>query len=180
MLEILVSILATLFLAKHTGSRGRYNLHRVRVTTEKALATLASDTALKQTLTGTSSSEYRLVTAKIAWALVGLTAGEGPITVGFSHSDYTVLEIKECLESQSSISQGDKIATEQANRLVRVVGILSEANSSLNDGRPIKTRLNWRVQIGQSVDIFIWNESTGALTTGAFVNVAGDIWVKWL
>ncbi len=152
----------------------------MRVTTEKVLGTLASDTALTQTLTGVSVNAYRCVSVKIAWSIRELTEGEGPLTVGYAHSDYSVTEIKECLESQTAIDQGDKVAQERANRMVRIIGQLGpEGNETLNDGLPVSTKLNWLMGIGDSVNAFIFNEDDAAnLTTGANVNLSGDMWVK--
>ncbi len=177
MLEILLSIVATLFLAKHTPRR-RYSLRRVRITPGDALGTLGSATAVIEALTGASVSAYRLVTAKGAWTVTGLVAGEGPIVVGYAHSDYTVVEIKECIESQASIDPGEKIAQERANRLVRIVGSLTGQAQNLNDGKPIKTRLNWLIATGDFVNMFSYNDGSSALTTGATVRMNGDIWVK--
>ncbi len=167
-------------MARKKGSgRRRMNLRPVRITTEKVLLTLASDTALAQTLTGNSTNRYRAVSASTTWSLSDLTEGEGPIQVGYAHSDYTVAEIKECIESQGSVDQNDKVAQERADRLVRLVGTHnSEANDTLNDGKPIKTRLNWLIGIGSSVNAFWFNEGTGALTTGAHGNLAGTLWVR--
>ncbi len=108
-----------------------------------------------------------------------MTAGDGPITVGYAFGDYTITEIKEALESASSINAGNKIAQEQANRWVRVVGTLGgTGNSTLNDGQPVTTKLNWAVQIGSAINVFAYNESAGAQTTGAVLDVVGDLWVK--
>ena len=149
------------------------------MTPELALATLASDTALAVALTGAADGAYRLISTMMTFALRSLTVGEGPITVGFAHSDYTVAEIKECLESQAAISAGSKIEREQSDRLVRIVGVfLSEANQNLNDGKPIKTRLNWLINIGDFVNVFVFNEDSGALQTGALMTAQGVIWVK--
>ncbi len=166
---------------KGHGKRRRFNLRRVRITAEQALATLATDTALVVSSTGSSDGMYRCVTCKISWLLSGMTQGEGPITVGYAHSDYTVTEIKECLEATAAINLGDKGAQERANRLVRVVGTLrgDPDGSDLNDGKPIATKLNWLINVGKQVNIFMFNEDTAAnLTTGAFLNVAGDMWIK--
>lgn len=114
---------------------------------------------------------------KFTWNLQGLTAGEGPVTVGYAHSDYTVGEIKECLEATSSIDQGDKIAQEKANRLIRIVGTVDAEDSRLKDGLPISTKLNWKIAIGQNVNIFAFNESTAALTTGSSLKLSGDLWI---
>ncbi len=156
----------------------RFNLRRVRVTPERALSTLGSDTAIVNAFVANAVSSYRAMSVKATWSLTGLTAGEGPITVGFAHDDYTVTEIKEALEAAASIDPGDKIAQEQADRLVRIVGTLSEANSELNEGKPIKTRLNWLIGVGHSINMFAYNESPSALTTGAVLHSQGDLWVK--
>ncbi len=178
MLEILATLIVLLGLAKRNPKRRSYRLRRVRITPELALATLGSDTALVALTTGAATDTYRMISAACTWALRGITGGEGPITVGFAHSDYGVTEIKECLEA-FSIDEGDKVSGEQANRLVRIVGTFSsEADTFLNNGRPIKTRLNWRMAIGSEVNIFAYNEDTTALTTGAVLHVAGDFWVK--
>ncbi len=185
MLEIL-AIFATLFLLnlanKPRGrSRRRYSLRRVRVTPELPLLTLGSDTAIVTGVTGAGTTDYRVISIKVVWALKSFTAGQGPITVGYCHSDYTVTEIKECLESAASIAQGLKIEQERANRLVRVVGTLGgEANTRLNDGRPIKTRLNWLMAEGggNALNIFAFNEATGALTTGSVLTIVGDMYVQ--
>ncbi len=181
MFEILIVAIAILFLAKHTGRRNgrRYNLRKVRITPELALATLASDTAVTVTTTGTSDSQYRCISILATWALRGLTAGDGPVTVGYAHGDYTVAEIKECLESTNAISQGDKIAGEKTNRLVRIVGTFGTAGPGiLNDGRPIKTRLNWAIMVGEQVNMFAFNEDTAALTTGSVLHCQGSMFVK--
>ncbi len=166
-------------MAKKPRRRRRFSLRGVRITPELALSTLASDTALASGLTGNGDAPYRCMSIKQVWTLSGLTAGEGPVTVGFAHSDYTVTEIKECLEAQASVSAGNMVVREQADRKVRVVGVLGpEANSQLNDGKPISTKLNWLIPVGIEVRMFAFNESTASLTTGAVLNGVGRMWVQ--
>lgn len=158
--------------------RRRFNLRRVRVSNEITLSTLASDTALTVTMTGASVSTYRAMSVKATWNLKTLAAADGLVTFGYAHSDYSVTEIKECLEAFAAIDPGDKIAQEQANRLVRLVGTFSTESEEFNNGRPITTRLNWLIPIGQNVNLFVFNEDTSALTSGAIVNHQGNLWVK--
>ncbi len=179
-LMIALFVTGLLSVAKRRPRKRRFNLRRVRVTTEQALATLGTDTALVASSSGASDGTYRAVTMKMTWLLSSMTQGEGPITVGYAHSDYTVTEIKECLEANAAVSIGDKGAQERANRLVRVVGTLrgDPNGSSLNDSKPISTKLNWLINIGKQVNIFMYNESQSSLTTGAFLNVAGNMWIR--
>ncbi len=162
-----------------TRRRRRFNLRRVRVSPQIILSTLGSVTAITSNVTGSADGQYRAVTLDCSWAQNLLTAGEGPVTVGYAHSDYSVTEIKEAIEIAAGISVGDKIAQEKANRLVRIVGTFeSDAQSVLNDGRRIKTRLNWLIPIGKSVNIFAYNEFASALATGCVIHLQGDMWVK--
>ncbi len=120
----------------------------------------------------------------MTWGLNDLTVPQGPITVGYAHSDYSVTEIKECLEAFAAIDQGDKIARERANRLVRIVGTfpsqgVSLGQAVLNDGKPISTKLNWLIGIGDSVVAFAFNEDDAALSVSdPDLNVQGDMWIR--
>ncbi len=170
------------YVAKHKG-KGRkrtYNLRRVPVTPFVALGALVAGIAVKVGLTGTSDAQYRLISASLLWSLHNHTAGEGPISCGYAFGDYTVTEIKEHLEIASAISPGDKIAQEKANRWIRTVGQFSgqDASEQLNDGKPISTRLNWAVQIGETVAVWFYNNDTNDLTTGSVGGVMGNIFVK--
>ncbi len=180
MLEILLllTLLGPLMARKPT--KRRFQLRAVRATPSLALVTLASATALTGPLYAAADGAYRIMSFRGAFALRGHTAGEGPIHIGFAHGDYTVTEIKEFIESGASISVGDKIANEQANRLVRIVGTFDGLNTEevLNDGKPIKTRLNWAIPIGKTMNFFVYNDSGAAQTTGSIVDITGTGWVK--
>ncbi len=155
-----------------------FRLRRVRVSPEQPLLTLASDTALIVDVAPAADGAYRCISISGVHAIVNLAAVDGPVTVGFAHGDYTIAEIKACLEQAGAISVGNKTAQEVANRQVRVVGVISGLHAVLNDGRPIKTRLNWLIPIGKTVSLFAFNESTGVLITGSRQTFTGDMWVK--
>ncbi len=153
-------------------------MRRIRITPELALGTLGSDTALTVAIQGgTSTAPMRIVSVNSTWQISALTADEGPLTVGYAHPDYSVTEIKECLGSQAAIDLGDKVAQERANRLIRIVGTIDSEDERLNDGLPVKTRLNWLLPAGQTPNVFVWNEQTGALTTGSSLKLSGDMWI---
>ncbi len=158
--------------------RKRYQLREVKFSVQLALSTLATKTVLPITLTGAADGAYRCVSINATWNIAGMTEPEGPIIVGYNHSDYTVTEIKECLEAGTSISVGLKVEQEQSNRLVRRVGSLESGLDDLNDGKPVKTRLNWLMPIGKSVEMFAYNDGSGTMTTGAILRINGSMWVK--
>ncbi len=181
MFETLVLLVIAIAMA-HKGypKKGRYSLRMVKLNGTLVLGTLANVTVGASSITGVADGSYRMISVRVVWTLKNLTASQGPLTVGFAHSDYSVTEVKEAIESAASINIGDKVANEQSNRLVRVIGSFSgnTVEESLNDGKPIKTRLNWAIPIGQSVNAFAYNDSGAALTTGAIIDLTGACWVK--
>ncbi len=168
-------------MARKPAKRRAFNLRGVQSSGSLALGTLGTVTAITSAALAAADGAYRIMSASLTWALEDFTAGEGPIVVGFAHGDYTVTEIKECIESGASISIGDKIANERANRLVRRVGVFDGVAGAekLNDGKPIKTRLNWAIPIGKTLSLFAYNDGIVTnLTTGALVRINGKFWVR--
>ncbi len=126
-----------------------------------------------------------LATSLVAnWSMQDYTfaQGDGPIMVGVAHSDYTSAEIEAFIENNASWDIGDMIGQEVGKRLIRIVGTFSgfDANvgaaSALNDGKPIKTKLNWKLAIGDTLKVWAYNLGTSALaTTDPFVSVEGHL-----
>jgi len=178
-------LMMSLAMAKHGKRRGssRYSLRRVNTTAGITLGALANQIVVTGALTGSADGAYRIISVSGVWSLKNAFAGEGPVTVGFAHSDYSVTEIKEALESGASISIGLKVEQERTRRLVRVVGqfagpTIDAQDQTLNDGKPIKTRLNWFIPIGKAVNLFAYNDSGAVLQTNGIVDFTGPLWVK--
>ncbi len=189
MLEILIiGILAVTLLANRNYTKRKYHksyrLRAVRSSASSAdLNALAINTALTSSIFADPTGRpYRLISYVGTWVFedAGIV---GSAVVGFAHGDYTVAEIKEAIEAAGSINVGNKVEQERANRLVRIVGTLSNsagvvADLVLNDGRPIKTRLNWLIPIGQTFNMFVYNDGVAAFNTASFVKVNGTAYVK--
>lgn len=156
------------------------NFTAIPVKMELALAALADNTVLTGDLLGTLGRGLYVVSADLTWSLRDKTAGQGPINVGICHGDYSVTEVAEALSSWTD--PDDKIATEKARRLVRRVGVFSGNNSteeSLNDGKPIRTKVKIAIGDGQSLKAFALNDSGAALTTGSILQCYGMIYGRW-
>ncbi len=177
-----------LVMAKHGGrGRGRrraFNLRRVRVQQSLAPGALATGDVTVGPLTAAITDPLRIVSVNFTYAITDVKAvPDDGFEFGLAHSDYTAAEIEECLENQSAIDLGDKIAQEQANRLVRHIGIMTgqtavNAGYTFNDGRPVKTKLNWRMSSGDTLNLWIRNASDTVWTTGSNLVSNGDMWIK--
>jgi len=178
MYEIFVVLLLLVAAAKKPTRRRRYSLRRVRVSPQETLQSLITKIVLVQPFAGAAPSAYRVMSVIGTWSITNFADVDGPITVGIAHSDYTITEIKESIEAVAGIDPGDKIAQEQAARLVRIVGsFVSGGNDNLNNGQPIKTRLNWLITTGDQLNMFCYNDGI-TMTTGSVVNFMGDMYVK--
>ncbi len=147
---------------------GRYIRGQVNETL--ALGTLAG-TTLISTPFDSVVTERALVTSVVAsYTMQEFTsaAGDGPIMVGLAHSDYTDAEIEAFLENVATWEETDQIGQEIARRKVRIIGTFgvpdsNSSNSRLNDGKPVKTKLNWILTVGQTLRLWCYNLGSSAL-----------------
>jgi len=153
----------------------RYRGYRkLPVTQDVSFSTLAADALIGTVLSTTFTEERRILSAELTWAVEDLTDLDGPLEVGIAHSDYTDAEVEEALEAGGAWDEGNLVAQEQAKRLVRMVGLLTEEETTLNDGQPVKTRLNWRMASGDTIRIWCRNRGD-QLTTGAVITTQGSL-----
>ncbi len=166
------------------GRKSYKNFQLLRTAAFHNLGALASDDVSASQLGPTLNEDYFCTSIDLNWSMVGL-AGEGPIEFGVAHADYSATEIEECLEVSVS-APNNLIEKERANRLVRVIGIFDQTTvpERINDGRPIKTKLNWRCEgdadgIGPLV---VWTRSrfSGTLTGATILKWAGQLNGFWL
>ncbi len=169
---------------KRSTGRRRFNLRRVKITNTASIGALASADVSFAALTDAVTGTMRCMSLNGVWSLRDVAAAtDDAYAFGVSHSDYSAAEIEECLEAAASIDLGDKVAQEQANRLVRQIGTFGNVatvggGATLNDGKPVKTRLNWLLSIGDSLSLWTRNGSGTIYTTGTKIGFDGDLWVK--
>ena len=147
---------------------------------ELAINGLTDDTVSGGTCVATSDA-CRTYSALIAWALEGMTPGEGPIEVGLYDSDLSVTEVKEALNA-SPTNRSAIVEREKARRPVRNSGTFRVANAEevLNDGRPIYTRVLMKHSQSANLNFFAYNKSGGTLAAGSVLHVSGKLFGGWI
>ncbi len=171
---------------RHRRKRARrsFNLRRVRVAGGAAAGALAALDVTASAITASATDPYRLVTVDLTYQVIDLGAAtDDGYEFGLAHSDYSATEIEECLEALSSIDLGNKVVQEQVNRLVRTIGVIAPkgivgGGGIFNDGKPVKTKLNWRMSSGDILNLWVRNASQVVWTTGSVVTVLGNLWIK--
>ncbi len=172
-------------MARRKSSRRRgFNLQKVRVADSLAIGALPSLDLISFQLIGTVTSPARITSIECSFALgdIGATQDDGQ-EFGIAHNDYTSAEIEECLEALNSSDFGNKVAQEQANRLVRTIGYFqgapgTGAGKSFNNGMPVKVKLNWYLGTGDGIVIWCRNGSDTIYTDGANLTTVGHLWLR--
>ncbi len=151
---------------------GRYI--KGNVDEDMTLGTLAAKTAVLQQFTDAVEERSLISSLQLLWSLIGKTVADnqGPIMVGVAHSDYTLAEVEAWIELQTGWAEGDQVSREIQNRKIRRVGVFEEtgqdlATQVLNQGRSVKTKLNWILTTGQSIKFWAYNNGSANLATTA-------------
>ncbi len=135
------------------------------------MGTLASGALVGDTWDETVNEKSLLSSIVATWSLDNLTGDQGPLIFGVAHSDYSDAEIEAVIENAGSWDTGDKVQQEIAKRLVRQIGVFASSgldavhDQVVNDGKPIKTKLNWMLQTGDTLKMWVFNRSGSALAT---------------
>ena len=165
MIELILLALCACALAKRKPFRRRnWNSYLSGVLEiDKSLTTLASK-ALTSATSETVIESMRVSSIRATWAISDFTPGAniGPIICGVAHSDYDDTEIESWVEDAGSWNLGNLTAREIRTRRIRQVGVFSAPGAanldmSLNDGRPIKTKLNWVLTTGDGLKFWAYN-----------------------
>ncbi len=164
---------------------GRYI--RGNIDLDFALGTLAAQDVVVSAIQDTVNERSLISSIRCTYSLSGYTVTDnvGPIMVGVAHSDYSDAEIEAWIENALSWDEGDRAAQEVANLKIRKIGsipmVTSLAASPLNDGKPIRTKLNWIVNQGQSLKFWAYNHGSVAVgTTDPDMHVDGhaNVWPR--
>lgn len=146
-----------------------------------ALGTLAGADVLTQAVQDSVSERTRITSIVCSYALSDFTptANAGPLIMGVTHGDYSDAEVEEWIELNTGWDIGDRVSQEISSRLIRRIGtfpapVTAGDDTVLQNGRNIKTKLNWMLESGQTIRFWTYNTGTAALaTTDPNVSVAG-------
>ncbi len=184
MLEAIILMIIVIMMAKRKPSRrGRSMANYVRgaVDEELDLGTLAARTLISTPFDEVARERLKVTSVIATYSLSDVTVatGDGPVLIGLAHSDYSDPEIEAYIENSGSWDQGDLTQQEVSRRKIRRIGVFESKDLAaevavLNDGKPIKTKLNWIMKTGQTVDLWAYNMGSSAFaTTNPTLRAAG-------
>ncbi len=159
-------------MARHKNRKGgKFRRYLKGIVDEQlSIGTLAGRTMAKADFDDTVVSRTLVSSVEAIYALSDVTLGEniGPLMVGLAHSDYSFGEIEQVIENLGSWDEGSLPEQEISKRKVRIIGIFQRfatvtgAIYTLNDGKPIKVKLNWMLLPGQTLSLWAYNLGSAA------------------
>ncbi len=137
------------------------------------MPTLAATTLIAVPFDETVNERTLVSSIDASYSLSNFTpiADVGPIEVGVAHGDYSDAEIEEWVENTGSWNEGDMVQSKEiGQRRIRSIGMFESTTSAtdgvtLNDGKPIKTKLNWILNQGQTLKLWAYNRGSANVAT---------------
>ncbi len=189
-LAVMAFLLGIALAARKRSRRRRHfgNYIPGNIQLDIVLTTLAAATGVLAA-TATVDDTTRITSVRASYSLEDMTqgAGIGPIVCGVAHSDYTLAEVEAWIKLTTGWSQANMVSKEISGRRIRRIGTFPGSNtdgsgiSVLNDGKPIRTKLNWEVTEGQGLNFWAFNTGSNAIaTTVPRVHVEGkaNLWTQ--
>ncbi len=186
MIEMILSLVLLAGLAKH-GKRRKFRRYiRANIDDFQSFSGLAASTLIGG-LIDESVTETCFITSVVCtyslnkWTPV---ATGGPLLFGWAHSDYTDSEIEAYVELAGSWDQSNRVVHEISRRQIKIVGLLqppelATQNVSFRGGEFVKTKLNWRLDTGDTLKQWVYNTGLVAqISTTATVEIHGhaNLW----
>ncbi len=181
---MMIALVAILLFAKR---RRRRKYIAGLIDHDMELSTLAANTLIAEPLADTVDTPTWISSIDAVYTLNDFTAAgdDGPIAVGWAHTDYTDAEIEEWFENSGNWSENSLVEQEVGQRKCRLVGIFPRTATqsqdwvALEQGRPVKTKIGWKLTKGFGMRLWAYNMGDSALaTTSPQVKVNGkaNLW----
>lgn len=166
-------------MAKHPKSRRRRRgkILKAQFVSGVALVTLANNTGILLASSTVNEKTFAL-SIESTHSLQGATVNEGPIDIYMAHSDYSLAEVEEYIESSGSWDEGNLQQQEVAKRKIRYVGTFENTEVEDQGFGPVKTPLKFMLLQGQGLNMVTYNRSGASLTTGSNSKITGHVWLK--
>ncbi len=150
------------------------------------LGTLANNAYIKQAGAIAISEDFRLIKVELAAEMVGGTGGESPLHVYLTNDELTVAEVAEAITVAGPVDRNDRVAQEQAERAVFLLGSFRVTSNNAHIHGPkaqqaiIEKTIRWTFSNPEGWSIGVFNQSGGTLTTGAVMRFVAKYFGVWV
>ncbi len=155
-----------------------------------AFGALGANSVIKATSIGVAlqTTSFRIIKTEFFVAQASAWAADGDaVIIGICNGELSAGEIAECIQANGPDDRNDRVTDERASRAVWLLVHMKDQpetgfNFSLpaNDGQPMVKNLRWTFTPTEGWAWFAFNPLSGALTTGAAVNIKATHYGVWV
>ncbi len=153
-----------------------------------ALGTLAARTAFQLSTQFSTTIDRTFLMKKLKYIVMisGLTAGEGPFTIGLAPGDASLAEIKAAYDDLNSVGPSDLTQERTQDNIWNIlqntwVPLTEGANATIAQALlEVPLGKGFPAIENQGVQLVLFSHDGGALTTGSVVKGTVQIWGVWL
>ncbi len=148
------------------------------------IAALISETADNKFIATSLEATYQLTVEQAAEP-----NSIAAVSFGVAKSDYSAAEVETWVENSSGFKRENLISQEISKRMIKQIGMFSpravtaaqQVVATINEGMPIKTRLNWRILANTTLLFWVYNGGPTAIVVAANqkVHVLGQLKGFW-
>ncbi len=179
-------------MGKHRGKKRNWQSIEVDVNIALSAGIAAKD-LVAALISETADDNFIMTSLEATYTLTIEQAAEPnsieAISFGIAKDDYSAAEVETWVENSTGFKRADLISQEISKRMVkniatfapRAVNAGQQIVVQVNDGMPIKTRLNWRILSGHTLLVWIYNGGDVAIvaTSGQNLRVMGQMRGFW-
>ncbi len=158
------------------------------IVSDVALSTLGARTAALLSSSFGTTIDRAFLIKKIVYSLMlsGITAGEGPFTIGLSNGDASLAEVAAAFDEINTVGPSDTTQERTQDNVWNVIqktwrqpefkstAAIAELHEEVTLGKGMPAIEN------RGVALHLFNHDAAALTTGAVVKGTVQLWGVWL
>ncbi len=179
MLEIyllIIGLLVPLGLAKHGQRRRRKFRRYIKGNVDEFIVPtgLAAESLLTKDFQDVVTETTWVSSIEASYSLRNWTPtiNAGPLLMGYAHSDYSDTEIETFIEQSTNWDQSNLVAQEVTKRKIKIIGQMNPADaiaetSVFKEGRIVKTKLNWMLSTGATIQFWVYNVGGAAVASSS-------------
>ncbi len=140
---------------------------------------LAALTVIESASNIALQDDFRVISMEAVIIAANIAATDA-LVIGFSDTEMSLTEVKECLEANGPTDRNDRVQMERATRPVWPMAVVTDIHLAPNQGMAIRKTIRWTFSDTEGFTWFAYNPGASANTTGAEIDIVVKYFGVWI